>query len=159
LTVNDLFKPETWSHLTGFVQINPDGDILPTRSKYSAETNDWQVAVNHLYVNSSEPPNALWFSLPDVVASWLLTGRIPKIVDAFRIEPHGTLSGLESIKLRGAVTIDPRSQDFFKVVIEERQRLFSRSDLSEVEKERVNKALKVLANAASYGIYAEMWQL
>jgi hypothetical protein len=25
---DDLFKPETWKHLTGFVQIIPDGDIL-----------------------------------------------------------------------------------------------------------------------------------
>jgi len=31
-----------------------------------------------------------------------------------------------------------------------------RTDLPEVEKERLDRALKVLANAASYGIYAEM---
>src|SRR5206468_2845864 len=34
--------------------------------------------------------------------------------------------------------------------------LSSRTDLSEIEKSRLDKALKVLANAASYGIYAEM---
>src|SRR5205814_3952036 len=34
--------------------------------------------------------------------------------------------------------------------------LSSRADLSEVDRTRLNKALKVLANAASYGIYAEM---
>jgi hypothetical protein len=42
------------------------------------------------------------------------------------------------------------------VVIDERKGLPSRADLSETEKERLDKALKVLANAASYGIYAEM---
>jgi len=156
VSADNLFKPETWKHLTGFVKIIPDGDILPTRGKYSVETNDWQVAVNHLYGSLDNPSHALWFSIPDVVVSVLLTGRIPKIIDAFRIEAIGTLSELELTKLRGAIEIDPRRQDFFKVVIEERKGLRSRSDLSEVEKERLDKALKVLANAASYGIYAEM---
>jgi hypothetical protein len=49
-----------------------------------------------------------------------------------------------------------RDQDFFKIVIEERKRLPSRKELSEIEKERLDKALKVLANSTSYGIYAEM---
>jgi hypothetical protein len=153
---DDLFKPETWKHLTAFVRIIPDGDILPTRAKYSTESNDWQVAINHLYADMHDRKQALWFSLPDAVVSKLLTGRAPKIVDAFRVKPHGILPGLETIKLRGVVDIDPRRQDFFKVVIEERKRLALRSDLSEIEKERLDKALKVLANAASYGIYAEM---
>lgn len=152
----DLFKRDTWKHLTAFVRIIPDGDILPTRAKYSAKSNDWQVAVNHLYAKNDDPNDALWFSLPDVAASVLLTGRVPRIVDAFRIEPHGTLRGLGPTKLRGEIRVNPRTKDFFKVVIEERQRLASRTDTSKVERERLDKALKVLANATSYGIYAEM---
>jgi hypothetical protein len=148
-----LFKPATWKKLTGFVQIIPDGDILPTRAKYSQESNDWQVGVNYLYGDRN---NALWFSLPDVVASVLLTGRIPKIVDAFRIVPTGILPGLSPLKLRGSIDVDPGSRDFFKVVIEERKGLSSRTDLSANEKRTLDKALKVLANATSYGIYAEM---
>ncbi len=155
LAAEDLFKPETWKYMTAFALIIPDGDILATRGKYSVESNDWQVAVNHVYAEHN-PHKALWFSLPDVVASVLLTGRIPKIVDAFRIKAHGKLPGLKTTKLRGAIEIDPRSQDFFKVVIEERRRLPSRTNLSDVERKRLDKALKVLANAASYGIYAEM---
>jgi hypothetical protein len=153
LTADDLFKPATWTQMTGFVQVVPDGDILPARGKYSVASNDWQVGINHLYADSN---NALWFSIPDVVVSVLQSGRIPNIIDAFRIEPHGTLPGLKPTKLRGAIAIDPESQDFFKVVVEERQRLSSRVDLSEKEQERLDKALKVLASAASYGIYAEM---
>lgn len=153
----ELFNQDTWKELTAFVQIMPDGDILPSRAKYSQESNDWQVAVNHVYALHKESKHCvLWYSLPDVVASVLLTGRIPKIVDAFRIEPCGTMRGLKPTKLLGVVDIDPRKQDFFKVVIEQRMRLSSRTDISETEKERLKKALKVLANAASYGIYAEM---
>ncbi len=38
-----LFDPQTWEGLTAFVKVIPDGDILPTRSKYNAASNDWQV--------------------------------------------------------------------------------------------------------------------
>lgn len=156
ISARELFNPETWKCLNGFARIIPDGDILPSRSKYSTESNDWQVAVNYLHSKNDDPANGLWFPLPDVVVSVILTGRVPKIMDAFRIEPRGTLPGLKKIRLRGAVEIDPRTQDFFKVAIEERKRLTSRKDISEAEKNRLDKALKVLANAASYGIYAEM---
>jgi hypothetical protein len=158
LTVNaaDLFKTETWKHLTAFVQVIPNGDILPSRGRYNEESNDWQVAVNHIYVDHNDSTQALWFSLPDVVASVLLTGRIPNIIEAFRIEASGQIKGLEPCKLRGVVNVDPRKQDFFRVVIEERKRLPNRTDIFAIEKIRLDKALKVLANAASYGIYAEM---
>jgi len=152
----DLFNPETWNELTAFVQVVPDGDVLPSRGRYNAESNDWQVAINHIYADRDDSTQALWFSLPDIVASVLLSGRIPNIIDAFRIEARGQLKGLESCKLRGVVRVNPRQQDFFRVVIEERKRLPNRTDISAIEKSRLDKALKVLANAASYGIYAEM---
>jgi hypothetical protein len=157
VNADDLFKPATWKYLPAFVRVVPAGDILPTRAKYSTVSNDWQVAVNHVYAHKDSSINQeLWFSLPDIVASVILTGRVPKIVDAFRIEPRGTMQGLHPTKLRGSIEIDPTRQDFFKVVIEERKRLASRTDLPENERARLDKALKVLANAASYGIYAEM---
>ena len=150
---DDLFKQATWRQLTSFVQVVPDGNVLPVRAKFSRESSDWQVGVAHLYGDEN---NAPWFSLPDVVVSVLETGRVPKILNAFRIVPSGILQGLSSIKLRGAIEVDPRSCDLFKIVIEERKRLASRKDLSPAEKKRLDKALKVLANSTSYGIYAEM---
>ena len=152
----DLFERDTWKQLTAFVRIIPDGDVLPSRGRYNVASNDWQVAVNHLYAGSSDPTEALWFSLPDVVVSVLLTGRVPTVVDAFKIEASGHLQELQACKLRGVVEVDPRTQDFFRVVVEERKRLPKRADIPETEKKRLDKALKVLANAASYGIYAEM---
>jgi hypothetical protein len=156
LSPSDLFKAATWKHMPAFVRVMPNDDILPSRSKYSLESNDWQVALNHLSAGGKEIGEGLWFSLPDVVASVLLTGKIPKIVDAFRLEPRGVLKGLKPTKLRGVVEIDPRTQDFFRVSIEQRKLLLKRTDLTETEKDRLQKTIKVLANAASYGIYAEM---
>ena len=60
-------------------------------------------------------------------------------------------------KLRGAVPVDPRAQDFFKVVIERKTKRTQRNQaLDSTERERLQKALKVTANAGSYGIFAEM---
>ncbi len=154
ISLETMFKPDTWCKLTGFARIVPDGDVLPARAKYNPDTNDWQVGVNYLYANNAE--DALWYSLPDLAASVLLTGKIPRIVDTFMLEAHGILPNLCSIKLRGIVEVDPRTQDFFKVVIEERKRLSRRPDFSIAEREQLDDFLKVLANAASYGIYAEM---
>jgi hypothetical protein len=151
----DWFNQAAWSQLTAFVCVIPNGDVLPVRAKFGVGASDWQVAVN--YVHAGEAPNdRLWFALPDVVASVILTGRVPDVVDAFRLEPGGVLDSLRPVKLRGAIDVDPRRQDFFKVVVEERKRLARRSDLPEAERKRLEKALKVLANATSYGIYAEM---
>ena len=156
LSLSDLFKRKTWRNLPAFVRVIPEGDVLPSRSKYSKESNDWQVALNYLIAENKKHKDALWFSLPDVIASKLITGKTPRIVDAFRIEPLGTLENLKQINLRGTIPVDPKHQDFFKVVIEQRKLAQSRSDLDPIEKKRLDKALKVLANAASYGIYAEM---
>jgi len=155
IKLSDLFRPFTWKHFPYFVRVIPNRDALPSRSCYSSESRDWQVALNYLSAKAFSRKDALWFSLPDVIASRLLTGRMPRIIDAFRFDAVGTLRTLKPIKLRRAVSVDPTRQDFFKVVIEQRQRLKTQGDVT-IESKRLNKALKVLANAASYGIYAEM---
>ena len=156
ITPEKLFEPATWTRLPAFARVIPNGDVLPTRAAYSIESNDYQVGLNHLYAGSDAPADALWYALPDLAASVLLTGRIPTIVEAFAIVPKGQLPCLRPITLRGAVPIDPRTQDFFRVVIEERKRLANNPALSDEERKRLDKALKVLANATSYGIFAEM---
>jgi hypothetical protein len=157
LKTEDLFNQATWKFFAVFVQIIPDGDILPSRAKYNLESHDWQVAVNYLYADRNNSENqALWFSLPDIIASVILTGRVPKILDAFRLEAIGKLKSLKNTELLGSIDINPETQDFFRVVIEQRKSFGTRKDISKVEKQRLEKSLKVLANAASYGIYAEM---
>ncbi len=37
LRAEDLFKQETWPHLTAFVRVVPNGDLLPTRSQCTRE--------------------------------------------------------------------------------------------------------------------------
>jgi len=82
------------------------------------------------------------------VASVLLSGRVPNIQEAFRIVPHGQQLGLQPIKLRGAISVDPRNEDFFTRVIEYRKQ--NKAD------DRLEHFLKILANSASYGTYLEL---
>jgi hypothetical protein len=152
LTPQALFRQDTWKKLPAFVKVIPDGDLLPSRGKYSSASNDWQVALNYLYASDF----ALWYSLPDVVASVLLTGKIPEIVDAFRLEPVGRLDGLRPIMFAGEVAVNPRTQDMFRTVIEQRKSLNKRKNLTPEDVERLDRSLKVLANATSYGIFAQM---
>ena len=158
ITLDQLFDPTIWPNLTTFVRVAPDRDVLPVRAQYSGESNDVQVAVSHLHAQSDNPKDGIWYALPDVIASVLLTGRVPKIVDAFRIVPEGVLGDLRPVKLLGSVPVDPRSGDFFRTIIEQRKIRANQSNLSQEERERYDLALKVLANATSYGIFAEMNQ-
>ena len=143
LTPDDLFNRKTWKKMIGFVKVIPDGDILPTRSKYSEASNDWQMGINYLSAGNDD---ALWFSIPDIVFSVLKTGRIPKIIDAFRIVPCGMQTGLKPIKLRGKVYIDPREQDFFKAIVEERHHLISRPSTATSPARRTRSSDGVRAN-------------
>lgn len=151
LTPDRLFDRRSWPELCAICEVEPDGeDILPVRAKYGGAANR-SIGLN--YVESAQP---LWYSLPDVVASLLLTGKAPRIRRAIRFTASGRLASLRPVKLRGEVQIDPREEEIFKRVIEERHRVKSSSDLSEAEAEGRQRFLKTFANATSYGIFVEL---
>ena len=143
LTPEKLFRAETWRKLPAFVKVIPSGDLLPSRAKYSAVSNDWQVAVNYLYASDRADSEGLWFSLPDVVASVLNTGRIPQIVDAFKLVPEGTLPGLRPVMLCGEVGVNPITQDLFRTLVEQRKSLNKKKYLSRQDLDRLDKSLKI----------------
>ena len=154
-SLDDWFEPDRWPQLVVIVEIVPDGDVVPIRASYRPE--DWSIGVNPLY---SEQP--FWYTLPDLIASKLLTGRTPQIGRALRFVPTGGKQPtLKPVALRGDVTIDPREHDFFQRVVEARQELRARNpdqnhDTCECKPCGTSRFLKTLANAGSYGIYAEM---
>src|SRR5260370_13413666 len=90
----------------------------------------------------------MWVAGPDLVASALLSGHIPNIKEAFWLVPYGKQHGLKPIKLRGAISVDPRKEDFFTRVIEYRKQ--------NKANDRLQYFLKILANATSYGTYLEL---
>ena len=146
VTVDGAFDPALWPRLRGFALVCPAGDVLPTRGRYGGRDAGWQIGINPL---TSETP--LWYAMPDLVAATLLTGRPPEVVQAVRLAPSGRLADLRPVALRGEVRVDPRRADFFAAVVEQRAAVRAGGG-----DESVSDFLKVLANAASYGIYAEM---
>jgi len=148
VTLERAFDPSTWPQFLFFGEIVAERDILPLRTEYSKATKAKNIGVNLV---SSEAP--LWYSGPDLVASKLLSGKVPKVRRAFKLVGKGTQKGLRPIKLAGAVHVDPASGDFFRTVIERRREAKQRSG---PEAERVSRFLKILANSGSYGIFAEI---
>ena len=141
ITLDKCFDPTLWPKFKFFGLLYPEDDILPVRTTYNGATQN--VSVN--YLRSKEP---IWFAGPDVIASILLTGKVPRIAKAIRVQPRGRQSGLGSTSLRGMVTVDANRHSFFKHVIEQRAVNTSNPALQHW--------LKILANSGSYGLFVEL---
>ena len=103
VTPERALDASNWKRLAGFARIIPDGDVLPLRVKYSS--NSWQIGVNYLHASSDDPKDGLWYAWPDLVASVLLTGKVPHIVEAFRLAPIGKAKGLKKLAFRDSMAI------------------------------------------------------
>ncbi len=151
-----LQSQDAWRGLTTLVRVLPDADIFPVRAAYQQEAQN-TIGANFL---TCETP--LWSTLADCIASKLLTGKAPNVVEAISFAPKAMQSGLSPIHISGnaAYRVDPTETDFFKRVIELRQSIKKRRDAADgVEQATLDieqNALKIAANATSYGIYVEM---
>ena len=143
VTLDQLFQPALWKRLNFYARIIPEGDILPVRSVYGSKSSTCNIGLNTLHWKQP-----MWVAGPDLIASVLLSGHVPDVLEAFRVVPHRKQSGLEPVKLRGAISIDPRKEDFFTRVIEYRKQNKSN--------DRLQHFLKILANSTSYGTYLEL---
>src|SRR5947207_517835 len=141
ITLDRCFNRKLWPRFKFFALVYPDNDILPVRTVYNGTTQN--IGLN--YLTSTEP---LWFAGPDIIASILLTGKVPRIKKAIAVVPHGKQKGLGSTHLRGMVRIDAGKQSFFKHVIE--QRAAHESDPA------LHYWLKILGSSGSYGLFVEL---
>ncbi len=151
-----LQNPDNWKQFTVLVKIKPNGDVLPVRMDYKGDGESFNVGINHL---TSEIP--LWYALPDVIASCILTGKVPEIVEAVRFVPAGVQQSLQKSRILG-IEIDPENDNLIQLLVEERQKIKQR--LNEIGSDNPEyghlesraQAMKILVNAMSYGIFIEM---
>ncbi len=143
VTLDALFQPAFWKQLKFYARIVPEGDILPVRSVYDSKSGTCNIGLNTLHWKQP-----MWVAGPDLIASVILSSHIPTVQEAFRLVPHGKQRGLRPVKLRGAISVDPRKVDFFTRVIEYRKQ--NKAD------DRLQYFLKILANSTSYGTYLEL---
>lgn len=140
-TLDRCFDRKLWPQFKFFALVRPDSDILPVRTVYNGTTQN--IGIN--YLTSNEP---IWFAGPDIIASILLTGKVPHIERAIHVVPHGQQRGLTSTSLRGMLNVDAKTHSFFKHVIEQRAANESNPAL--------HYWLKILANSGSYGLFVEL---
>ncbi len=108
VTLEDLLKKETWAReeMRSVVCVLPRGDILPMRVKEDGAIREMIPLVD------SSPP--LWFTIQDVLASKVLTGKAPTILEAITVYPMGIRHDLNPIKIAG-VPVNPED-DFIETL-------------------------------------------
>jgi hypothetical protein len=141
IQLNDLRNQDTWKKLNMIVELSPEEDILPVRAKYDEKT--FNIGINFL---SSD--KTLTYTLSDIIVSKLLTGKIPKIKQAWRFFPIGKQKTLKKRTILG-IEINPSKENLFKRLVELKQDAKLRADPRE-------KGIKVLLNSTSYGIFVQL---
>jgi len=140
--LNTTFDPKFWKQLSFFALVKPQNDILPVRTDYGRKI----LNIGFNFLRSDRP---IWYAGPDAVASALLTGNPPRIIKAIRMVARGCQSGLQNTNLGGMVEIDPKKDDFYRKVIEQRI-------AHKAQNKPLADFLKVLANSGSYGLFVEV---
>ena len=145
LKIEDLRNPEIWlkSEMHSIVRVKPNSDILPVRMEYSRLTKN-------IGINNLTSDRELWYTVEDVIASRVLTGKIPEITQALTFYPELKQTGLKNVRISD-IEVNA-GDDFIRKVIEERIRI---KKSNRPDKDQIQLILKIIANATSYGIYIE----
>ena len=152
----DLQSPSLWPKLTTLVRVQPNADIFPVRAVYEGE------ALPTIGANVLSSATLHWFTLADCIASKLMTGKAPIIVEAIAFAPGPMQPDLCPIDVSGNAhyRVDPCETDFFRRGIELRKATQTQmASASGDELETLNGTqhqLKICVNSTSYGIFMQV---
>ncbi|UGV41612.1 hypothetical protein J7W08_04820 [Methanococcoides orientis] len=155
LTLEKALDKDSWKQMNVLVELQPDDDIFPVRTNY-ANQDTRNIGINHITYKDS-----LYYFLPDVLASKLLAGKSPRIKKAIRFIPEGVQKGLTETQIYG-IKIDPKKDNLIKCLVEHRQEI--KNEMREVAidshdyeiLDSQQRAVKIVNNSTSYGIYLEV---
>ena len=143
--LSDCFRPAFWKKLRWFALVEPDEDVVPMRAKFGQRADsDPTMAWN--FLTSKQP---VWMTGLDVIAAKLTTGKLPRIIKATKVVPHGVQSGLRPVKLYSEMKVDPRRDDLAAKLVELRSSTKSKHP-------ELAGGLKVAANSAAFGIFSQL---
>jgi hypothetical protein len=153
MTIANLNHPDAWAQLTTLVRIQPQGDVVPIRAQYGGGPQ------NAIGLNYLTNEGAQWFTFADCIASKLLTGRSPDVLEAITFVAGEPQSGLRPVSIGGrkAYRVDPIEEDLYKTVVDLRSDVKRRLKTAKGQRqsedaqqlEALQLALKILANATS----------
>lgn len=72
-----------------------EGSVLPVRARFDPQAADPRLAVTPFFYDGR-----LWYTLPDVIASVLLSGIVQRVRRAIRLHGAGHQAGLREVRLR-----------------------------------------------------------
>ena len=150
-TLENMRDLKIGTKLTGIALVEADWDILPLRARYGKDRIIRTIGLN--FVKGKQ----LYYAYPDIIASKILTGKVPKIIKAYRFVPVGVQKGLKPINLFGS-KLDPSKTSFIKSIIEQRMAIkkLLKQDPNNEDLKIKEHVLKIIANSVGYGIFAEI---
>ncbi|MFH1649662.1 MAG: hypothetical protein ABIA93_03875, partial [Candidatus Woesearchaeota archaeon] len=177
ITPGQLMNKEIWQDLNVLVEIYPQDNILPSRLNYSqfshqskhqkrrstshqsshqeSMQDSYTIGLNHLTYNQE----SLYYPLCDVLAARILDKKPVRIKKATRFLASKPQKDLKKTNILG-MTIDPYKANFVRELVEKRQKTKKAIPLAPLTEKRhlmaVQKALKILANSTTYGIFVEL---
>jgi hypothetical protein len=129
--------------------VRPQGDPLPHRIPHGKG-----LLLKIAPLTSQEP---LPYLLADLAVAILRGGALPEIVSAFSLRPvPRRRKRLRQLTLPSGHLYDPRRETLFLALAEERLRLAQDTSLPEAERERRDKVIKLIVNAACYGLLCQI---
>jgi hypothetical protein len=151
IKLEDLTDLAIWrSKLRGIALVELDDDVFPIRGKFGTKV------VSGIGVNYAKGKQ-LWFSYPDIVGSFLLSGKVPKIVKSYKFVPRGIQPTLKPIKLFGKI-IDPRETDLIKYLVERRLEIkkMLKNDPNNESLKNEDQIAKGITASCSYGKFLQI---
>lgn len=150
ITIDDFEGEEgrkIWRRFRCLVKINPKNDFLPIRTNYN---NSAERTVAIQMIKGSDVP--LYYALPDVIASKLITGKSPEILEGIEFIPNPPCKNLSKTSIFG-LEIDPKKVNLHKFLVEKRAEI--KREGGEGVNADIAQGLKITVNATSFGIYIE----
>ena len=177
LSADKAHMLSTWRGLRGYALVDPACGVWPVRTLYTEDLDDddnednqtdrgtvAQSAIN-IGVNRVAHGPYIWVSFLDVLSSKLTTGVFPKIIKTRTLKPVGRQKDLKAIKFFGdddyIIDLTKEGVDLFKRVIDMRGEIKVKRDECIKGSDEYNRldamqmALKLIANATSYGILVQ----
>ncbi|MGO9644027.1 MAG: hypothetical protein ACLPY5_04700 [Candidatus Bathyarchaeia archaeon] len=153
--IDSLRDPSSWQKFITIVQVGPEEDILPARSRYGGK-HAYNIGLP--YLTSSR---TLCYTLSDILASKLLTRKAPKILSAIKFIPKGKQTNLSDITIVGGSRINP-DEDLLLKLRRLRIRTKRTRDHEPEGSDKytrlnvVQEQLKIVGNTTGYGIFIEV---
>src|SRR5208337_4523669 len=154
-TLDSLRDPNSWQKFTAIVQVGPEEDILPARSHYDGK-HAYNIGLPYLTSSKS-----LWYTLLDILASKLLTGKSPKVLSAIKFIPKGKQPDLLDITIVGDSKINPDEDLLLKlrqlrIMIKKTRDHEPEGSDKYTRLNVVQEQLKIVGNTTGYGIFIEV---